>query len=214
MKVLLIGGTGGIGKKLQKELEERRYEVTSVGSDRINLKDVDSIEFFFEAYKPEVVIFLSTINIDGFLHKTDLISISQQIALNVFGFTQGLQVVLRKMREQQNGVIIYASSILSKSPLMGTGIYSACKSYCETLVRVAALENANKNIRVSSIQMGYFDSGLSERIPKEILEKIIEDIPMRCLGKVEELANAVEFLINTEYATGMTLSLAGGLEAK
>jgi acetoacetyl-CoA reductase len=78
-------------------------------------------------------------------------------------------------------------------------------------VKTCALENAKYGVTCNSIVLGYSDGGLTYTIPKEFLEKVVSDIPMKRLCRVDEIHRAVRFLIDTEYATGTNLVLAGGL---
>jgi 3-oxoacyl-[acyl-carrier protein] reductase len=95
---------------------------------------------------------------------------------------------------------------------MGTSIYSASKAFNDNLVKTIALENAKYHITSNSIQLGYFDGGLTNKVPESIMKQVMEQIPLKRLGAVEELLRAVKFLIETEYVTGSNLTMAGGLE--
>jgi len=95
--------------------------------------------------------------------------------------------------------------------MMGTGLYGAGKAFVDHLVQTAALENARHGITVNSIRMGYFDAGLTHRVPERVLSDAMYRIPLQRLGRMEELASAVRFLYENEYVTGTSLDLTGGL---
>ena len=61
------------------------------------------------------------------------------------------------------------------------------------------------------LQLGYMDGGLTNTLSEDFLKQKIEAIPAKRLGRVDEIAHAVKFLIENEYVNGATLKLTGGL---
>lgn len=209
-KILLIGGTGGLGSKISKNLENK-FECISVGSKICDVTDEIKVNEYLNSIDFDVVIYLSVKNIDGLIHKQTNESINQQLNVNVFGFLNVLRSCTPKLREKRYGRIIYISSILSKKPIKGTGIYSASKSFCEAIIKTYSLENTKYGITSNSIQLGYFDAGLIKKVPKDILDNVINTIPQKRLGMAIELSNLIETIINTEYINGTIISITGGL---
>lgn len=210
-KVLLFGGTGGLGKQLIKEIDTE-YECISVGTKECDVTDETKVKEVIEFNKPDIIIYLSAKNIDGLLHKHTSDTISSQINVNVNGFLNVLRYSTKIMRDNEYGRIIYISSILSKSPIRGTGIYSASKAFCDNLIKTYSLENSKYGITANSIQLGYFEGGLTERVPSEILDGVLVEIPLRRFGRVSEMAELVKTIINTEYINGTNISITGGYE--
>jgi NAD(P)-dependent dehydrogenase (short-subunit alcohol dehydrogenase family) len=116
------------------------------------------------------------------------------------------------MRERNFGRIILISSILSSRPVAGTSVYSGCKAFIDNLVKTCSIENLSKGITCNSLQLGYMDGGLVYEIPTDIREKIKESIPLKRWGNIIELENSVRYLINTEYVSGCSLKINGGLD--
>jgi len=210
MKVALIGGTGGIGTKLSEYLVDKKFECLAVGSGLCDVTNEDSVKEFIDKEKPEVVIYLSVNNIDGLIHKQTEETVDYQLEVNLKGFMRVLRHVTPHMREANFGRIIYMSSILSTNPIKGTGVYSASKAFGDTLVKVHSLENAKYGITTNSIQMGYFDAGLTNRVPEKVMNSVIDSIPLKRLGDVAELADVVETVIKTEYINGAQIAVSGG----
>jgi 3-oxoacyl-[acyl-carrier protein] reductase len=209
-KILLIGGTGGLGSKIIKNLENK-FECISVGSKICDVTDETKVTKYLNSIDFDIVIYLSVKNIDGLIHKQTNESINQQLNVNVFGFLNVLRGCTLKLREKGYGRIIYISSILSKKPIKGTGIYSASKSFCESIIKTYSLENTKYGITSNSIQLGYFDAGLIKKVPKDILDNVINTIPQKRLGRSVEISNLIETIINTEYINGTVITIAGGL---
>ena len=213
-KMLLVGGTGGVGTKLKKLFEEK-YNVTSVGSKDLDVTNFRKLEAFFHINEFDIIINLSGYNFDCFLHRYDeenIHEMKKQIDVNVIGNVNLLSACLPKMRKRGYGRIILASSVLSSRPAMGTSVYSASKAFIDNLVKSCALENCSKGITCNSIQMGYFNAGMAHKIPENIQEKVKSKIPLKRFGKILELKNTIDFLIETEYVTGTSLKINGGLE--
>ena len=213
-KMLLVGGTGGIGREL-KNLFGEKYHVTSLGSKDLNVTDFRKLEAFFHVNEFDIIVNLSGYNFDCFLHRYDdenIYEMKKQIDVNVVGNINLLSACLPKMRKRGYGRIILASSVLSSRPVMGTSVYSASKAFIDNLVKSCALENCSKGITCNSIQMGYFDAGMAHKIPEKIQEKVKSKIPLKRFGKILELRNTIDFLIETEYITGTSLKINGGLE--
>ena len=211
-KILLVGGSGGIGQGIWPLLQGK-YDTYSTNSMDLNVTDFDGVCSFFELTQniPDILIYLSVYNFDSTLHKTSQETVAHQVAVACVGFSTVLRHCLPKMREKNYGRIIYVSSVLAERPIPGTGIYAASKAFNDTLVKVCAIENAKYGITCNSIRLGYFDAGLTYRVPDHILGKVMETIPLKRLGTMQELVNAIDFIVNTEYLTGVNLSLSGGL---
>jgi acetoacetyl-CoA reductase len=210
-KILLFGGTGGLGTKLQQYLN-KNYECISIGSKTCDVTDEMNVKTFLESLDFDIIIYLSVKNNDGLIHKQSNQSVKEQIDVNLFGFLNVLRYSTEKMREKKFGRVIYISSILSKNPIRGTGIYSASKSFCDNLIRTYSLENSKYGITSNSIQLGYFDGGLTEKVPEEVLSNVLKMIPLKRLGMVSEMSNLVSTIIETEYINGTNLSITGAYE--
>lgn len=210
-KVLLFGGTGGLGKQLIEQIKDV-YECISVGTKECNVTDEFKVKEIIELHSPNIIIYLSAKNIDGLLHKQSSDVIKSQLDVNINGFLNVLRYSTNLMRDVKYGRIIYISSVLSKSPIRGTGIYSASKAFCDNLVRTYSLENSKYGITANSIQLGYFEGGLTDRVPSEILDNVLSNIPLKRLGKVSEMAELIKTIINTEYINGTNISITGGYE--
>lgn len=210
-KILLFGGTGGLGSKLQEYLS-KNYECISIGSKTCDVTDEISVKNFLESVDFDIIIYLSVKNHDGLIHKQTNEMVKEQVDVNVFGFLNVLRYSTEKMREKKFGRIIYISSVLSKNPIRGTGIYSASKSFCDNLIKTYSLENSKYGITSNSIQLGYFDGGLTEKVPQEVLSNVLKMIPLKRLGMVSEMSNLVSTIIETEYINGTNLSITGAYE--
>ena len=210
-KILLICGTGGLGIKLQEHLKDT-FECISVGSKNCDVTNDDDVKKFVDSCDFDIVIYLSVKNIDGLIHKQTKSNIESQLSVNIIGFLTVLRHVTEKLRNKKYGRIIYISSVLSKKPIRGTGIYSASKSFCDNLIKTYSLENSKYGITSNSIQLGYFDGCLTEKVPQEILNNVLQNVPLKRLGTIDEMSSLIKTIINNEYINGTTISITGGYE--
>lgn len=210
-KILLFGGTGGIGKKIIESLDEK-YECVSIGSKICDVTNEEAVKNYLSEQEFDIIIYLSVKNIDGLIHKQTNEMVNEQLDVNLIGLLNVLRYSTNKLRVQKYGRIIYISSILAKKPMRGAGIYAASKSFCESLIKTYSLENGKYNITANSIQLGYFNEGLINQLPEDILNQVLNKITLKRLGDVKELANVIDMIINTEYINGTTISINGGYE--
>jgi NAD(P)-dependent dehydrogenase (short-subunit alcohol dehydrogenase family) len=212
-KILIVGGTGGLGKQVI-ELISNDYEITSVGSKDFDIKDINQCEEFFKNKNFDIVINFAGVNYDIFIHKINsenIESVQNLLDVNIKGTINIVSTALKNMREQKYGRIILISSVLSEKNVVGTGVYSSCKSFIDKFVKNVSLENIKHGITANTIQLGYFDGGMTYRIPQEHLEPIKNTIGLQRFGKIDELVTTINFLINNEYATGINLKIDGNL---
>jgi NAD(P)-dependent dehydrogenase (short-subunit alcohol dehydrogenase family) len=215
-KIALFGATGGLGTKLFEKLKtNNNYEVINIGSKDIDVTNYEQVKSFFDNNDIDIVINLVGVNYDKFLHKVDkddLNDIKKSIDVNIMGTINIVSCCLQKMRLKNYGRIILTSSVLAEKPVIATSVYSGCKGFIDSFVKTIALENANKNISCNTMQLGYFDGGLTYKINESIRENIKTSIPMNRWGDIDELNNLVELLINTPYITGTNIKINGGID--
>jgi NAD(P)-dependent dehydrogenase (short-subunit alcohol dehydrogenase family) len=211
--VALFGATGGLGKQLLPLLQTK-YNVIGISSSDIDVTDFKQVNEFFETNDIDIVINLSGYNFDTFTHKINdetLNQIDKQINVNIKGTVNVVSNCLTKMREQQFGRIILVSSVLADHPVISTSIYAGCKGFVDSFTKTVALENANKNINCNSLQLGYFDGGLTYKIPENFRDTIKNNIPAKRWGMISELYNTIDYLIETGYMTGQNINISGGI---
>jgi NAD(P)-dependent dehydrogenase (short-subunit alcohol dehydrogenase family) len=210
-KILLIGGTGGLGNQLTKHLS-LSYTCISVGSKMLDVTNEEQVKEFLDEVDYDIIIYLSVKNIDGLIHKQTKETTEAQLNVNIFGFLNVLRHCTNKFREKSYGRVIYISSVLSKKPIRGTGLYSASKAFCDNIIKTYSLENSKYGITSNSIQLGYFEGGLTDKVPVDILQNVKNSISLKRLGKVEEMSTLIKTIIETEYINGTNISITGGYE--
>ena len=208
--IALFGASGGLGSQLLPILQ-KKYNVIAISSTDVNITNYDAVKTLFDTNNIDIVINLSGYNSDAFAHKINNDQLDKQIDINIKGTVNIVSNCLPLMREQQFGRIILVSSVLADHPVISTSIYSGCKGFVDSFTKTVALENANKNINCNSLQLGYFDGGLTYKIPETFRDTIKNNIPAKRWGMITELYNTIEYMIETGYITGQNINISGGI---
>lgn len=116
------------------------------------------------------------------------------------------------MREQKHGRIVNISSRAWLGNNRGQSNYTASKAGIVGLTRVLALELGKYNVNVNAVAPGLIDTPLTQDLPEKTLAQLIEAQPTRRMGKPEDIANAVAFLLSGEsdFITGQIIHVDGG----
>jgi acetoacetyl-CoA reductase len=120
--------------------------------------------------------------------------------------------VVPYMLQQGYGRIVNISSVIGQMGNFGQANYATAKAGMIGFTKSAALEFARKGITVNCVAPGYTETEMVAAVPKEALERVVARIPMGRLGKTEEMAEAVFFLIAYgDYITGQVIAVNGGM---
>ncbi len=135
------------------------------------------------------------------------------IAINLRGPITVTRAVLDGMVNRNYGKIVNIASDAGRVGSSGESVYSACKGGIIAFTKTLARELIRYNILVNCVCPGPTDTALMASMGEKLVEAIQKAIPMRRLGKPEEMAGAVSFLASDDasYITGQTLSVSGGL---
>ncbi len=148
---------------------------------------------------------------DGNIQKMSLAQWQSVIDVNLTGVFLGTREVAAKMIELgSKGLIINISSI-SRAGNMGQSNYSAAKAGVAALTVVWAKELARHGIRVAGIAPGFIETEMTASMKPEALEKMTSGIPLKRMGKPEEIAHSAAYLLENDYFTGRILELDGGI---
>jgi NAD(P)-dependent dehydrogenase (short-subunit alcohol dehydrogenase family) len=138
------------------------------------------------------------------------------IAVNLKGVFLCMKHAIAEMLRGGGGAIVNIASVTGLVGLPFTPAYSAAKGGVMQLSKVAALEYANRNIRVNCVCPGMIDTPLVQRIPTGARAQFLERQPLSRLGTAEEVAAAVVFLASeaSAFTTGAALVVDGGFTAQ
>jgi len=131
--------------------------------------------------------------------------------LNVKGVFNATRAAVECMVARGTGVILSTSSMVSISGQPSGIAYPASKFAVNGLTVSLARELGPKGIRVNAVAPGIIETDMMKAVPKDVIEPLIRQIPLRRLGQPEDIANAFVFLASDEasYITGVVLSVDG-----
>lgn len=232
---VVTGGTRGIGAAIAKALNEKGFLVVSnfynnhetadefsknnsirtknwnVANYEECTKAIKDIEAEFN--KPvSILVNNAGITKDGMMHKMNASNWQDVININLNSCFNMCGAVINQMRNQNYGRIINISSINALVGQLGQTNYAAAKAGIIGFTKSLARESASKSITVNCIAPGYIMTDMIEKMPMNVVDQIISTIPMKRLGRPEEIARAVIFLADegASFITGETLSINGG----
>jgi len=212
-KLIVFGGTGGLGQKLIPFLE-KKYDVTSVGSKNVDITSFSEVQKYFSDNEFDIVLNMSGSKYDVFLSKikdSDQEDINKMIDVNIKGNINIVSSCLPKMIEKKYGRIISISSVFSELNVPKNSIYCASKAFVDRFISNANKENVKFGITCNTIQLGYWDGGMCYRVEEKYQEMAKEKIGLKRWGKIEELHNTIDYIIENEYVSGTNLRIDGGL---
>ena len=134
--------------------------------------------------------------------------------VNLFGAFCMTKSVLEHMIERGSGRIVNISSVIGETGNVGQANYAASKAGLFGLTKSLALEMARRGITVNTVAPGFIATEMVGKIPQAALDAVVEKIPLHRLGRPEEVARVVRFLLEDEsgYITGAVYTVNGGLD--
>jgi len=154
------------------------------------------------------------ITIDKTVRKMSVDDWRQVLNVNLSGAFQMTKATLEHMIERGSGRVVNISSVIGETGNIGQANYAASKAGLFGFSKSLALELAQRGITVNCVAPGFIETEMVAAIPENVLAKVVEKIPQRRLGRPEEVARVVRFLLEDEssYITGAVYSINGGLD--
>lgn len=227
--IILTGSTGGIGKGLISHLSKidnvvatynRSLPEASSGKrvlyEKLNIEDPRGIKAFAGKLKNRsshlTLIHSAVLSIDGLFATYKESDWDRVMQINLKGNFLLTQALLPQMIREKWGRIIHISSVVGMEGRVGTVAYSASKTALMGMSRVLAAEYGRFNITSNILNLGYFESGLTNTLKPDVKAQILGRIPSKSFGKIPDIAHAVEFLINSGYVNGSIVTIDGALQ--
>lgn len=235
---LVTGGTGGIGAAIclrladaghrvvtnyrnEEKAQRWREQCLEQGYDipiyKTDVSDFDQCKALIARLEEEHGAVDILVNNAGVTRDTTLRKMSQEqwstvIRIDLDSVFNMTQPVIGGMAARGFGRIVNISSINGQKGQLGQANYSAAKAGMHGFTMAVAQEVARKGVTVNTVSPGYIATEMVMAVPEEIRKQIIATIPMARLGRPEEIANVVNFLVSDEasFMTGANISVNGG----
>jgi acetoacetyl-CoA reductase len=231
---IVTGGTRGIGEAISIVLrdmgmnvaanyagnEERAREFTDrtgIAAYKWNVADFDACQEGVRQVEADlgpvdVLVNNAGITRDATMRKMSRAQWDEVMDVNLGGCFNMAKAVFDGMSGRKYGRIVNIGSINGQAGQYGQVNYAAAKSGIHGFTKALAQEGARFGVTVNAIAPGYIDTDMVAAVPEDVLGKIVAKIPVGRLGKAEEIARGVAFLVdeNGGFITGSTLSINGG----
>ena len=236
---LVTGASRGIGRAIAIELASRDLMVvgtatTIEGSNKISryledmkvpgtgmtvdVADDESVEKLLGEINekfgtPAVLVNNAGITRDNLLMRMKVDEWHSVIDTNLNSMFRVTKLCLKGMTKARWGRIINVSSVVSASGNAGQTNYAASKAGIEGFTRSLAKEIGSRGITVNAVAPGFIDTDMTSSLAEAQVESLLSQIPLGRLGKPEEIASLIGFLVSQDanYITGETIHVNGGM---
>jgi acetoacetyl-CoA reductase len=237
--VYVTGGMGGIGTSIcrqfhktghtviagcgptrdfNKWLAQQKTEGFTFHASVGNVADWESTRAAFERTKADfgpidILVNNAGITKDGIFRKMSIDDWRLVIDTNLNSLFNVTKQVIEGMLDRGWGRIINISSVNGEKGQFGQTNYSAAKAGMHGFTMALALEVASKGVTVNTVSPGYIATDMVMAVREEVRDKIVQTIPVRRLGRAEEIASVVGWLATDDagFTTGADFSCNGGL---
>ena len=227
-KVLVSGGTKGIGRAIVTKLLDEGYSVIATTRDKtkanilehknltvenLDLSSKDSVSEFqekVESFKPSVLINNAGVTKDNLFLRMSENDWTEVIETNLNGTYRLTKIFLKDMIKNKWGRIINIGSVSGLMGNPGQTNYASSKAALEGFTRSLAKEIGSRNITVNLVSPGFINTDMTSDLS---FEKLESQIPLGRMGNPLDVASLVVFLAGegAGYITGQTLVVDGGL---
>lgn len=234
--VLVTGGTQGIGLAIALAFAQKNANIILNSRHKANPDLIQKIESFgvkcwhetaditdSESVKTmidhiytvtdhlDIVVNNAGIVNDKLLNRMSTDDFNQVVTTNLTGTFNVIKTCLRPMYKQRSGCFINLSSVIGLTGNIGQANYAASKAGIIGLTKSVAKEAAMRGLRSNAIAPGMIDTAMTQQLSEKVQTEIINEIPLKRYGQVEEVASAAIFLAENDYVTGQTITVDGGL---
>ena len=203
---------------VQAAVEELRRSGATVEGFAVDVTRRDQVEAMVQQLKArfgriDVLVNNAGITLDARLQKMTDAQFDTVIAVNLKGTYNCAQAVVETMVEQGSGVILNASSVVGIYGNYGQSNYAASKFGVIGFAKTWARELGPKGVRCNAVCPGFIATPILKTIPDRVMAQMTERVPMKRLGRPEEVADVYAYLASDEasYINGAVIEVAGGL---
>ncbi len=199
-------------KELKAELEKENIEIDIIKADVSKRKEAQElVKFVLDKYK-KIDVLVNNAGISEykmFIDETDE-DWNKVINTNLYSAFVMSQEVIPNMVHYKEGCIINISSIWGMVGASLEVLYSISKAGMNGMTKALAKELGPSNIRVNAIAPGIIKTDMNANLTQEELKNLEKEIPLERIGKAEDIAKCVKWLIEDNYTTGQVISINGG----
>jgi 3-oxoacyl-[acyl-carrier protein] reductase len=202
-------------KSTAEEISQSGNEAISIGVDVSSLSSVEEIvkKTLDKFGRIDILVNNAGVTRDALVMRMKEEDWDLVLDINLKGAFNCIKIVSPVMMKQKSGKIVNIASIVGISGNAGQANYSASKGGLIALTKTCAKELASRQINVNAVAPGFIQTSMTERLPAQVKEKLSSQIPLGKIGKPEDVASAVLFLVSekSSYITGEVIKVDGGM---
>ena len=210
-----FAGSTEKAEAVKAEIEGMGGEAMLVQANVADTAAVDEmVQKVVDAYgKIDILVNNAGITRDGLLMRMKEEDFEAVLDTNLKGVFHCTKAVSRLMMKQRSGRIVNMASVVGLTGNAGQANYAAAKAGVIGFSKSAAKELAARGVTVNMIAPGFIDTDMTAVLSDQVKESIEEGIPMKKMGKPENVADAVAFLVSEQasYITGQVINVDGGM---
>lgn len=225
--ILITGGVRGIGKSIALAFLKKGYRVCAVYSkDEQSAKEVETlgvetfradvskedevVALFKQVGKVDVLVNNAGVSLIKQIQDVSYAEYQRVMDVNVGGAFLCTREAAKGMIDRQRGLIVNISSVWGEVGGSCESVYSASKAAVLGFTKALAKELGWSKVRVNSVSPGVIDTPMNSHFTAEEMSLLRDEIPMGRIGTGGDVANAVVYLAENEYVTGINISVNGG----
>lgn len=241
--VIVTGGSRGLGLGIARKLVSGGYRVIAIARTEsedfrrakseaeashpgslvfqpFDLSAIENIPGLFKQLRRDHGSIYGLVNNAGISHEGNLAmmpisQIEQLVQVNLLSPVVVTKYAVRAMMSDGGGRIVNVSSIMAFTGYSGLAVYGATKSSLIGFTRSLAREVGRMGVNVNSVAPGFIDTQLTQSLDEEQRDRIVRRSPLRRLAEVDDVADAVEFLLSerSKNITGTVITVDAGSTA-
>lgn len=210
---VVLNGRSAISQDLINSFDDYGVKVIAVSGDVSNYADAKRMVDEAVAHLGSIDVLVNNAGItrDKLMLKMTEEDFETVLKINLTGAFNMTQSVLKPMTKARQGAIINISSVVGLTGNIGQANYAASKAGLIGFTKSVAREVAARGVRVNAIAPGFIESDMTDVIPEKMKEAMFAQIPMKRVGKADEVAQLASFLAQQEYLTGQVVAIDGGM---
>ena len=227
---LITGGARGIGKEIALKFAENGATVISgdlmdadythknITHIKLNVTDRENIKEVAKELKEkygglDILVNNAGITRDSLLQRMKEADWDLVVDINLKGVFNVMQGFVSLLLKSKASSVINMASVVGVDGNLGQTNYAATKGGVIAMSKTWAKEFGRKNLRSNALAPGFIKTDMTHVLPEKVVEKVLDNTPLRKMGDAEDVANAALFLAsdNSKFITGQVLRIDGGL---
>ena len=227
---LVTGGSRGIGKEIvlkyaengatviSGDLIDPDYSHENITHIKLNVTDRENIKEVAKELKEkygrlDILVNNAGITRDSLLQRMKEADWDLVVDINLKGVFNVMQGFVSLLLKSKASSVINMASVVGVDGNLGQTNYAATKGGVIAMSKTWAKEFGRKNLRSNALAPGFIKTDMTHVLPEKVVEKVLDNTPLRKMGDAEDVANAALFLAsdNSKFITGQVLRIDGGL---